>query len=82
MTVHPWPLIETAPGARLAVLWKSGGARGLMIDTPAVPLRFAAELPLEAPAVSASLEVKFDAVRERIRELEALLIQRGLPMTA
>jgi hypothetical protein len=74
-------LIETAPSARQAVLWKSGEGRGLLIDTPAVPLRFESELPLEdsawapAPALSA-LQSRFDDAQQRIRELEALLFCR------
>ncbi len=82
MTVHPWPLVETAPSARQAVVWKSGDARSLMIDTPAVPLRFAAELPLEAPVPRATLQMRFDAAEQRIRELEAMLRHCGMPMLA
>lgn len=84
MTVHPWPLNDTAPGARPAVVWKSGAARGLLIDTPAVPLRFEVALPVETIAETpvAALQAQLQDAQERMRRLESLLVLRGIPMTA
>ncbi|MBS0448171.1 MAG: hypothetical protein JSR59_19755 [Proteobacteria bacterium] len=82
MRVHPWPQLETAPGARPAVWWEHSDAHGLLIDTPAVPLRFAAELPMETAAPFAVSMNELEVAQRRIRMLEGLLVQADLPMTA
>lgn len=52
MTVHAWVPTDFEPSAP-PVCWKHNkSARGLLIDTPAIPLRFADELP---PATDVSL---------------------------
>lgn len=82
MTLHPWPSTDTdLPSARQPILWKRGSAHGLLIDSPAIPLRFAHEIPLDTPVVTASmvqtLQAGFDSAQQRIRELEALLAAPG-----
>jgi hypothetical protein len=76
--------METAPGARQAVFWKGSAARGLLIDTPALPLRFEEDdmaiEPQAAPA--ATLQSQLDDAQQRIRQLESLLMLRGLPTNA
>ncbi|CAN5856095.1 hypothetical protein BH11PSE8_BH11PSE8_31210 [soil metagenome] len=81
MTLHPWPLDDNAPRARQPVLWKRGTARSLMIDTPALPLRFAPEIELDVPTVQAhvadELQGRLDAALLRIQSLEAALLFGG-----
>lgn len=82
MTLHPWPLDDNAPSARQPVLWKSGStARSLMIDTPALPLRFAPEIELDVPTVQAhvadDLRGRLNDALLRIQSLEAALLVSG-----
>ncbi|CAN5180977.1 hypothetical protein BH11PSE9_BH11PSE9_02800 [soil metagenome] len=81
MTLHPWPLDDNAPSARQPVLWKSGTARSLMIDTPALPLRFAPEIELDVPTVQAhvadELQGRLNDALLRIQSLEAALLFGG-----
>ncbi len=81
MTLHPWPLDDNAPSARQPVLWKSGIARSLMIDTPALPLRFAPEIELDVPTVQAhmadDLHGRLNDALLRIQSLEAALLLGG-----
>ena len=82
MKLHPWPLDDSSPRARPAVVWKStfagtSGASALLIDSGAVPLSFAPESSADEPprAVDAlaALQCHHDAALARIRVLEALL---------
>ena len=85
MTLHPWPLDDSAPSARQPVLWKSGTARSLMIDTPALPLRFAPEIELDVPTVQArvadqrvaDVQGRLNDALLRIQSLEAALLFGG-----
>ena len=77
MTLHPWPLTETTPRQDRSVLWAGAETRGLLTDSPAVPLRFAAEAtsPNAPPggAAEVPLQARYAAALLRIRELEARL---------
>lgn len=86
MTVHSWVLNDIAPRARLAVSWQRGGSGadrvgcGLLIDTPAIPLRFAGDelLALDAPAAPVAAQeatpkpVRLDAVLLRLHAQDAV----------
>ena len=75
MSLFPWPQNDAEPRARRHVWWKraESGARGLLIDSPAVPLRFA---PDAAPVESA-VPIQAAPVT-RLRRHEQLLMIRDL----
>ena len=70
-----WPLNCTAASAAEDVLWRRGGdaAHRLLIDTPAVPLRFNVEQP--APSAAA---IGREAGTELVRRVAQMLLTRDL----
>jgi hypothetical protein len=83
MTLFPWPEHSDALLARPSVLWKrtDSPARGLLTDSPAVPLQFSGELHTEEPVqvlltgADDALVQKGEALH-RVRHVEQLLAIR------
>jgi len=70
-----WPLNCTAASAAEDVLWRRGGAatHRLLIDTPAVPLRFTTEASQPAPTAAA---IGREAATELVRRTAQMLMTR------
>ena len=68
-----WPLNCTAASAAEDVLWRRGGdaAHRLLIDTPAVPLRFTME---QAPPTAAA--IGREAATDMVRRVAQMLSTR------
>jgi hypothetical protein len=85
MTLFPWPEHFNASFARQGVLWKRSNSspRGLLIDSPAIPLQFTRELQSDdptpvAPAVAVTDVAQRDEALQRVRQVEQLLAVREL----
>jgi hypothetical protein len=85
MTLFPWPEHFDASLARQGVLWKRSNSspRGLLIDSPAIPLQFTRELQSDdpapvAPTVVATEVAQQDEALMRVRQVEQLLAVREL----
>lgn len=72
-----WPLNCTAASAADDVLWRRGGAatHRLLIDTPAVPLRFDTAAPATTPTAAALAR---EAATELVRRTAQMLSTRAL----
>jgi len=72
-----WPLNCTAASAAEDVLWRRGGsaAHRLLIDTPAVPLRFSTESDKPTPTAAA---IGREAATELVRRTAQMLRVRDL----
>ena len=70
-----WPLNCSAASAAEDVLWRRAGAatHPLLIDTPAVPLRFAAEATRAVPTAAA---IGREAATDLVRRTAQMLLTR------
>jgi hypothetical protein len=68
-----WPLNCTAASTAEGVLWRRGGeaAHRLLIDTPAVPLRFDVSLPATSAAA-----IGREAATDLVRRVAQMLSSR------